>query len=80
MGFYLLSHIFSALCISYSKTIWGIIHMNDCSDLYILSTIACKLSECLTEEELTILSANLVALGDMLEVILAHQSVCKKSE
>lgn len=54
--------------------------MNDCSDLYILSTIACKLSECLTEEELAILSANLVALGDMLEVVLARQAVCNKSE
>lgn len=52
--------------------------MNTCSDLYVLSTIACKLSECLTEEELIILAANLTALGDLLEVILARQSVCKE--
>lgn len=52
--------------------------MNTCSDLYALSTIACKLSECLTEEELTLLSANLTALADLLEVILARQSVCRE--
>ena len=52
--------------------------MNSCSDLYLLSTIACKLAECLTEDELAVLAANLTALGDMLQVILAKQAVCKK--
>lgn len=43
--------------------------MNHCADLYFLSAIACRLSECLTEEELELLSVNLRALGEMLEVI-----------
>lgn len=52
--------------------------MHDCSDLYLLSTIACKLSECLTEDELAILAANLTALGDMLEVLLARRAICQE--
>ena len=52
--------------------------MNNCADLYFLSTIACKLSECLTEEDLELLSANLKALGEMLEVISARQAVCRE--
>lgn len=45
-----------------------------------LSTIACKLAECLSEEELVILSADLVVLGDMLANIMARQTVCKDNE
>lgn len=51
--------------------------MNNCKNLYLLSTIACQLSECLSEEELEILATNLTTLGYMLENLLAHQSVCK---
>lgn len=51
--------------------------MSNCSNLYFLSTLACTLSECLDEDELSILSADLVALGDMLESILARQDVCR---
>lgn len=51
--------------------------MKNCSNLYYLSTIACKLSECMSEEELAALSADLVALGDMLANILAHQALLK---
>lgn len=51
--------------------------MNNCPNLYFLSTVACKLSECLSEEELAILSADLMTLGDMLASIIAHQSSCK---
>lgn len=54
--------------------------MTNCSDLYLLSTIACKLSECLTDEELELLSANLQALGEMLDVIAARKAICKKSD
>lgn len=53
--------------------------MNNCTDLYFLSTIACKLSECLSEEELELLSANLKALGEMMEVISAQQAVCRET-
>lgn len=48
---------------------------SNCKNLYILSTIACQLVECLSEEELEILSADLSTLGDMIESLLAHQSI-----
>ncbi|MCI9546630.1 MAG: hypothetical protein HFH60_08105 [Lachnospiraceae bacterium] len=46
--------------------------MNVCFDLYVLSTIACQLSECLSKEELEALSASLKALGEMIEVTLTR--------
>ena len=33
--------------------------MNNCCNLYLLSSIACQLSECLTEDEIELLAANL---------------------
>ena len=50
---------------------------SNCQNLYILSTIACQLVECLSEEELEILSADLMTLADMIESLLARQSACK---
>ncbi len=50
---------------------------NNCQNLYLLSTIACQLAECLDEKELEMLSADLTTLGYMLELLLTHQSVCK---
>lgn len=50
--------------------------MNTCSNLIFLSTIACQLADCLSEEELAVLSADLVALGDMLANILARRALC----
>ena len=52
--------------------------MENCSNLLYLSAIACKLSECLSDKELTALSADLVVLSDMLANILAHQDLCEK--
>lgn len=52
--------------------------MNSCSNLFYLSSIACKLAQCLSEEELTKLSADLVVLSDMLANIIAHQDSCDK--
>ncbi len=52
--------------------------MANCSDLYVLSTIACRLTECLSEREAEILAAELVALGEMLELSLAQKSACEK--
>lgn len=46
---------------------------SNCSNLYFLSTLACKLSECLEREELERLSSDLTALGYMIESLLAHQ-------
>ena len=54
--------------------------MNHCSDLYVLSTVACQLSECLSKEELELLAVNLRALGEMLEVISVQNTICEKSE
>lgn len=48
-----------------------------CANLYLLSSLACQLAECLNEKELEVLSADLTALGYMLESLLAHQSACK---
>lgn len=54
--------------------------MNHCTDLYFLSSIACQISECLTEKEREVLAADLKALGEMLEVISARQAVCEEPE
>lgn len=54
--------------------------MENCSNLFFLSTIACKLSECLSEKEMAELSADLVTLSDMLANILAHQDSCNDKD
>ena len=51
--------------------------MKNCCNLYFLSTLACKMAECFTEEELLALSADLVVLGDMLANIIARDALCK---
>ncbi|MCI8363408.1 MAG: hypothetical protein HFG34_00415 [Eubacterium sp.] len=50
---------------------------SNCSNLYILSTLACQMSECLNEKELRRLAADLTALGYMIESLLAHQTDCE---
>ncbi len=52
--------------------------MKNCQNLYLLSSLACQLAECLSEEELEILSADLTALGYMIESLLAHQNACRE--
>ena len=54
--------------------------MKNCADLYFLSTIACKLAECLTEDELSLLAVNLTALGDILQILVTKQAICKKDD
>lgn len=51
--------------------------MQNCTNLYLLSTVACTLAECLSEEELTKLSSDLVVLSDMLANLIAHQTTCE---
>lgn len=46
--------------------------MNGCSNLFYLSTIACKLAECLSDDEISILSSDLVVLSDMLANIITR--------
>ncbi|MGN0320462.1 MAG: DUF6774 domain-containing protein [Lachnospira sp.] len=52
--------------------------MNNCCNLFYLSSIACKLSGCLSENELLALSADLVVLSDMLANIIAQQNLCNE--
>ena len=54
--------------------------MKNCANLYFLSTLACNLAECLTENELAVLSADLVVLGDMLANIIARQTLIESIE
>ena len=49
---------------------------NNCQNLYILSSIACQLAECLSREELEMLSADLTTLGYMIESLMVHQNIC----
>ena len=51
--------------------------MNNCQTLIFLSPPACRLAECLSEDELAVLSADLVTLADMLANVLARQVACK---
>ena len=53
--------------------------MSDCKNLFFLSTVACQLSSCLSTEELAILSADLVVLGDMLANIIAREAITKET-
>lgn len=50
--------------------------MGNCPNLFYLSTVACKLAECLSEKELAALSADLVTLSDMLANLIAHRDLC----
>ncbi|MGN0402375.1 MAG: DUF6774 domain-containing protein [Acetatifactor sp.] len=68
----MLIHFLSPLRISFINLHYGV-YMENCSNLFYLSTIACKLSDCLSEKELAELSADLVTLSDMIANILAHQ-------
>ena len=47
--------------------------MKDCCDIANLAALVCILSKLLTNEELAVLSSNLVALGDMLDVVLTQR-------
>ena len=49
-----------------------------CSNLFFLSTLACKIAECLKDDELAVLAIDLTALGDMLTTISTRQSICKE--
>lgn len=46
--------------------------MNSCSNLYLLSSLACQLSASLSNEDISILAADLVVLSDMLANILVY--------
>lgn len=52
-----------------------VVTMNNCPNLFALSAIACQLAGTLPPDELSLLAAELTALGDMLTVILAQQTI-----
>jgi hypothetical protein len=52
--------------------------MQNCSNLYFLSTLACQLAGCMSDDEIAILAADLVVLSDMLANIAAKNAVCEK--
>ncbi|MGN0349668.1 MAG: DUF6774 domain-containing protein [Roseburia sp.] len=71
-----LSFTFSLLSTYNIKKLYERSIMENCSNLISLSAIACKISECLSEKEVAVLSADLVVLSDMLANILAHKELC----
>lgn len=58
--------------------------MNSCNLVVTLTGIACTLANCLSEEEIELLSSALVQLGDTLATILVNESFqekcCNRSE
>lgn len=54
--------------------------MKNCSTLYFLSTLACQLSDCMSDDEIAILAADLVVLSDMLANIAARNSICSPDD
>lgn len=48
-----------------------------CPDLYFLSTLACRLAECVDDDDLPVLASSLTVLGDMIAVIVARQDACR---
>ena len=51
--------------------------MKNCSNLIFLSAIACQLAECLSSDDIAILSADLVVLSDMLANLNTRKEVCE---
>ncbi|NLC18628.1 MAG: hypothetical protein GX757_05300 [Clostridiales bacterium] len=54
--------------------------MNECELVVFVSTIACSLAKCLSEDELAILAAVFSQLGDTIETILTHREINEKCE
>ncbi|MDE7312647.1 MAG: hypothetical protein K2N87_13675 [Eubacterium sp.] len=52
--------------------------MYSCKNLYYLSTVACMLTECLSQAELEILAADLRTLGEMIDAALVRQAQCSQ--
>ena len=52
--------------------------MKKCCNLYLLSTIACQLVECLSSEDASILSSDLVVLSDMMANLITRDKACEE--
>lgn len=54
--------------------------MNPCCNVIFLATLACQIAECMTDDEITLLAADLVVLSDLLNDIVVRREICGKRE
>lgn len=54
--------------------------MNECNHSLFLTSIACQLFKCMTPDEIALLAADLVQLGDTLAAMLARNEICNKDD
>lgn len=54
--------------------------MDECELILFTGSIACTLSKCYTDEELSLMSAIFAQLGASLATILVKRELCKKNE
>lgn len=54
--------------------------MKSCDLVLTVTALACALSECCTQDELTILSVMFTQLGDTLATILTQEEICAKQQ
>lgn len=56
--------------------------MNPCENSFYLSSIACAIFDCLSQEDVALLAANMVAVSDLLFAMLAqserNEACCKE--
>jgi len=50
--------------------------MNSCELALFVTSVACALTNCLTEDELSLLSVMLTQLADTLNTIAVHNEIC----
>ena len=50
--------------------------MNSCELITYISSVACAISKCCSKEELEMLSAVFIQLGETLHTILTHNEIC----
>lgn len=51
--------------------------MSSCTDILLISSVACRIAECLDDNELALLAADLLLLSDALNAIAVRRAVCK---
>lgn len=53
--------------------------MANCSDLFVLSSLACNIADCLDDDQLALTAARLTTLSDMLTTIAAQRAITSSS-
>ncbi len=53
--------------------------MNICTDILMISTLACRIAECLDDNELALLAADTVLLSDALNAIAVRRAILKQA-